>query len=272
VVVSNETSIVSAAVLATAKRQGHSDSHGRKEDQMQNALRMLCLVGMSVVLITGCATRNWVRDYVGVQAIETHDRVAKVDEKVDQKATEGMRRAEQIDARIADESKRVDGRIEGLGTRVNANETAIGEVRGRADAAQEQANNALRKQEATDSRLATLWANRDRRTRVDTIDVPFGFNRANLNDSAATALMALVKELKENEKLSVALVGYADPVGPREYNIQLSQRRVEAVRRFLVEHDVELWRIHTVGLGPVTEKGIPNQQKRRVTVTLLTSE
>jgi outer membrane protein OmpA-like peptidoglycan-associated protein len=47
---------------------------------------------------------------------------------------------------------------------------------------------------------------------------------------------------------------------------------VEAVRRFLVQNDVELWRIHTVGLGPLAEKGVPNQQKRRVTVTLLTAE
>lgn len=31
----------------------------------------------------------------------------------------------------------------------------------------------------------------------------------------------------------VELGGYTDSVGPREYNLQLSYRRVEAVRRYL---------------------------------------
>jgi len=54
--------------------------------------------------------------------------------------------------------------------------------------------------------------------------------------------------------------------------VGLSQRRVEAVRRFLVEKGVELPRIHLVGLGPITEKGTPNDQKRRVTVNLMVAK
>src|SRR3989442_7055380 len=36
-------------------------------------------------------------------------------------------------------------------------------------------------------------------------------------------------------RLSVDLEGYADPTGTYEYNVGLSQRRVETVRRYLVE-------------------------------------
>jgi outer membrane protein OmpA-like peptidoglycan-associated protein len=226
--------------------------------------RASCVVGLaaaSVLLISGCASKDWVREYVGVQAAETNQHVAKVEEK----ANDG---AQRLEARIAGEAQRT----EALGTRVNAAETSIGEVRGQTTAAQDQANTALRKAEASDSRLTSLWASRDKRTPVETLEVAFGFDRWKLNDTAETALVALVKELKENPKLSVALVGFTDPVGPRDYNLQLSQRRVEAVQRFLVEHDVELWRIHTVGLGPLVARDIPNNQKRRVTVTLLTSE
>jgi outer membrane protein OmpA-like peptidoglycan-associated protein len=44
------------------------------------------------------------------------------------------------------------------------------------------------------------------------------------------------------------------------------------VRRFLVEKGIELPRIHLVGLGPIMEKGTPNDQKRRVTVKLMVAK
>ncbi len=242
---------------------------------MDSAIRIVCLAAISHLVISGCATKNWVREYVGVQAAETNQHVSKVEERVDSgtqrletRIAEEAQRTQRLETRIAEEAQRT----EGLETRVNAAEASLGEVRGLTNAAQGQANTSLRKTEETDSRLTSLWANRDKRKPVDTLEVAFGFDRWKLNDTAETALVALVKELKENPKLSVALVGFTDPVGPRDYNLQLSQRRVEAVQRFLVEHDVELWRIHTVGLGPLVARDIPNNQKRRVTVTLLTSE
>jgi len=75
--------------------------------------------------------------------------------------------------------------------------------------------------------------------------------------------------MKENPKLTVDLQGYADPVGTYGYNVGLSQRRVESVRRYLVERGVELPRIHLIGLGPIAEKGTPNKDKRRVTVKMM---
>ena len=231
---------------------------------MQYLVRAFAVTAASVLLVAGCASKGWVRDFVGVRAGETDQHVAKVEEKVN----EGMQRTDRVEARITEEAQRADE----LAGRLNSTDSSVGEVRGLTSAAQEQANNALRKAEASDSRLTTLWSNRDKRTPVDTIQVSFGFDRWSLNDNAETSLVGLVKELKENPKLSVALMGYTDPIGPREYNLELSERRVEAVRRFLVEHDVELWRIHTVGLGPLADKTVPNPQKRRVTVTLLAAE
>ena len=70
---------------------------------------------------------------------------------------------------------------------------------------------------------------------------------------------------------SLELEGYTDSAGDAMYNIQLSQRRSEAVRRFLVEKGVELHRIQSIGLGDIrpsadngTAKG--REQNRRVTV------
>ena len=70
----------------------------------------------------------------------------------------------------------------------------------------------MHKAEASDSRLTTLWNNRDKRTPVDTVQVSFGFNGWSLNDNAETSLVGPVKEIRENPKLSVTLMGYTDPI------------------------------------------------------------
>jgi outer membrane protein OmpA-like peptidoglycan-associated protein len=60
-------------------------------------------------------------------------------------------------------------------------------------------------------------------------------------------------------------------MGPVPYNLQLSQRRAEAVRRFLVQSGVELHRIQAIGLGvaPATPQAkTPPAQYRRVAVKL----
>jgi outer membrane protein OmpA-like peptidoglycan-associated protein len=80
--------------------------------------------------------------------------------------------------------------------------------------------------------------------------------------------LQITKELKDNPLLTVDLEGYTDQMGPREYNVGLSQRRVESVRRFLIGNGADLARIYSVGLGPLngTEQAA---LKRRVTVRLM---
>ena len=85
---------------------------------------------------------------------------------------------------------------------------------------------------------------------------------------AQTALLSLVKELRENPKLIVDLEGYTDSVGPREYNVQLSQRRVEAVRRYLVDKGVDMPRIQWIGLGQLPDRGTQEDQAKNRRVTL----
>ena len=103
--------------------------------------------------------------------------------------------------------------------------------------------------------------------------VQFEFDKWVLDDGTQTRLLALVKQLEEQPQLSVELEGYTDSIGAGAYNIQLSQRRAEAVRRFLVEKGVELPRIHSIGLGDIrpvadnkTKQG--RDQNRRVSIRL----
>jgi len=103
--------------------------------------------------------------------------------------------------------------------------------------------------------------------------VTFAFDKADLTDADRTALAEVATQVREHPDLMVNLEGYTDPVGTRDYNIQLSQRRAAAVQRYLVEKGVELSRIHWIGLGVLSGTGAPEEQakKRRVTVTVLST-
>ena len=109
------------------------------------------------------------------------------------------------------------------------------------------------------------------RNQVQTHHLQFGFDRWDLDNTAQTYLLVLVKKVREDPKLTVDLEGYADSVGSRDYNLWLSQKRVETVRRYLVERGVESARIRSARVGQVADGSTPEERakNRRVTVKLM---
>ncbi|MCY1012434.1 OmpA family protein [Nannocystis pusilla] len=59
-----------------------------------------------------------------------------------------------------------------------------------------------------------------------------------------------VAVLKEFPSLKIEIQGHTDDVGGRDFNLELSQRRADSVKRYLVEHGIEESRIKTTGFGP----------------------
>src|SRR5919201_6097100 len=176
-----------------------------------------------LLLTAGCATKQWVQERLGRTRGEVDQRVGAVDQRVgavDQ-------RVGTVEAQVGEHTQRLNQTTQTLGTVDERVRTVEG-------------------------RVTKFSANRRARNLVDSTDVFFGFDRWDLSDSAQTALLSIIKELQTNAQLTVDLQGYTDPVGKYEYNVGLSQRRVEAVRRFLVEKGVQLPRIYAVGIGPVT--------------------
>jgi outer membrane protein OmpA-like peptidoglycan-associated protein len=231
---------------------------------MRNVMRMGILIPAALLLVSGCATRGWVREYWGPKEAQIDQRVGKVEGKIGE---EGQR-IDKTEARLTEGSQRAD-KMDG---RMNSMETSIGDVRETAKVAKDRAETGVSKANETNDRLTRLWESRNKRSLVETIDVPFRFDRWDLSDRSATALLDVAKELKGNERLAVELEGYTDATGDPKYNIQLSQRRVETVRRFLVKQGVEQPRIHAIGLGPVIDPATPTEKKRRVTVRLMMTE
>jgi outer membrane protein OmpA-like peptidoglycan-associated protein len=218
-----------------------------EEAAMRQAVMVGVVLPAALMLVSGCATKKWVTEFVGKKEVEIDQRFTGVDKK------------------MSDESQRVDQRVEGVDTRLKSTEGTLTQTKERAESAYSKADD-------TNSRLTRLWSNRNVRNQVENYQVLFGFDKWDLNDNAQTTLVSIIKEMKENPNLTVDLQGYADPVGSYPYNVGLSQRRVESVRRFLVEKGIELPRIHLIGLGPIAEKGTPNAEKRKVTVKLLVTK
>jgi outer membrane protein OmpA-like peptidoglycan-associated protein len=229
---------------------------------MHHDLRFGLILPAALLVLSGCATKGWVQEQLGQQRTQVDQRFATVETKVNEDA----QRIGGVEARVTEQGQAAQS----MGTRMGVFETNVGEANTLARGAGERADGAMARANEVDGRLTRLWNSRDQRNLVEAVEIRFPFAKAELSDAAQTALVGLAREMKENPRLAVELEGYTDSSGSLDYNLALSQRRVEAVRRFLVQRGVELRRINAAGLGPLADRDLPAEQKRRVTVRLTT--
>ena len=77
----------------------------------------------------------------------------------------------------------------------------------------------------------------------------FEFDRATIR-GAQPKLDEMAKALRENPEIgNVKITGYTDRLGTDAYNMELSQRRAEAVKSYLVSQGVAANRLSAVGRG-----------------------
>lgn len=126
--------------------------------------------------------------------------------------------------------------------------------------------------ESLKQRLGALQAKTQETERgtILTLDsVLFETNEAALKSGALQNLYPLVTFLRDNPERTIKIEGHTDSMGDEAYNLELSQRRAESVRAFLVQNGVEPKRIVARGYGetaPVAtnETAAGRQQNRRV--------
>lgn len=104
-------------------------------------------------------------------------------------------------------------------------------------------------------------------------DVLFDTARSNLKAGSLQKIYPLVEYLKEYPETMVKIEGHTDSQGSADYNAQLSQRRAEAVRNFLVNNGISPERITAQGMGedyPIATNSTAagRLQNRRVEVTI----
>lgn len=84
------------------------------------------------------------------------------------------------------------------------------------------------------------------------VDLLFRTDEDVLSDSMGARLASLAQSLADNPHIRVRLDGFADQRGDAEYNLKLSERRVEFVRDQLVAAGVDESRISYAAHGEVT--------------------
>lgn len=78
----------------------------------------------------------------------------------------------------------------------------------------------------------------------------FDTGKADIKPESEPTLKEIAKLLQQNPKLKLYVVGHTDNVGPLTYNMDLSQRRAEAVANILVsKYNIDAKRLHAVGVG-----------------------
>src|SRR2546423_7079867 len=157
---------------------------------------------------------------------------------VESRATPLEERATASEGRLGEveqNAQKLSGQLDELAAVSNA-------ARGGAKAAQETADAAVAGVNATNDRISAL----DAYVPQDTASVNFRVGSSVLNPDAKTKLDEIATKALNAKGYVLEVTGFADSTGGTEMNRRLSQRRADAVIRYLVEnHQIPLRRIVT---------------------------
>jgi outer membrane protein OmpA-like peptidoglycan-associated protein len=154
-------------------------------------------------------------------------------------------------------------------------EAAAAAAQQQAQLAEQQREQAIQQKEAMRARLLAQL-NQVLQTRdtakgliVSMPDVLFAFNKYDLKPEARERLAKISGIVLAYPDLKLQIEGYTDSIGSDEYNQQLSEKRAEAVRDFLVSNGVSINNVTAQGMGkadPVADNSTAQgrQLNRRV--------
>jgi OOP family OmpA-OmpF porin len=101
----------------------------------------------------------------------------------------------------------------------------------------------------------------------------FDFNKFDITAEAAATIQKAADETKSGHITTINVTGHTDTVGTVKYNLKLSERRADAVKRQLVADGVPGDEISTTGVGKSgllvpTPDGVREPQNRRAEIVL----
>ncbi len=208
---------------------------------------------------------------LAAEKIRFNEADMRVARAIESRATPLEERADTTENKLSQveaNAQRLSGQLEELAAVSNA-------ARGGAKAAQATADAAVAGVNATNERISAL----DDYQPQDTAAVNFRSGSAVLSTEAKAALDDIASKAMNAKGYVLEVSGFADSRGSINLNRQLSQRRADAVIRYLVEnHSIPLRRIITpFGYGemnPVAENETRDgrAQNRRVEIKLLVNK
>lgn len=148
----------------------------------------------------------------------------------------------------------------------------------KAQRAQTEAQRARAEAARLKSEMEALQATQTQRGMVLTLgDVLFDLDKADLKPAGVRTVERLAQFMQEYPERRVRVEGYTDSTGSEDYNLRLSERRAEAVRRALMQEGIDPPRIEVEGFGeqyPVAsnDSASGRQQNRRVEIVISDEE
>jgi outer membrane protein OmpA-like peptidoglycan-associated protein len=228
---------------------------------MNQRFTAIVICGAASLLVSACATKGFVRE----QVTSTETRL--------------VQRADSTEGKLRETSDRTASNtqaIEAAGQRLTSLDGRIGEVSTIATEAKKDAATVAAAQRDAEAQFNQRFKDRNKYSMVEQKIVFFDFNKADLRDEGMNELEDVARALKADPNGILELQGFADQRGTDKYNYQLTRDRVDAVVRYLVQrHNIDLRRIHAVGMGKAAlaqgEKGGKETfaKSRRVEIRLL---
>jgi outer membrane protein OmpA-like peptidoglycan-associated protein len=196
----------------------------------------------ATLLTGGCATKKYVQNTT-----------APIQAKVDQVGDQTNKNGQQIQQTRTDLTANINGVDEKAQSGISAAKEQAMTAQNSARDAMNKANDAstMANQDSEEIKgLRQVVSNLDDYKQVADLTIPFGFNKYTLTDKDRENLDSMVANASKNKRYFIAVEGFTDRTGSRQYNEVLSRKRADAVTEYLVaKHDIPTFRIHMIGLG-----------------------
>jgi len=250
-------------------------------------MKMTMMMGSALALSllgTGCATKKYVAKTVApvetrLEATETKNDTKNSDQ--DKQLTAHGTQIEELDRDLSRTKERLtdaDAKAVAAGDAAKKADSKATDAALAADGANKAADNARTFAANGISQLGRTVDAMNNYQMTKSTAVLFGVNRYTLNDDAKAQLDDLSKSVAGMERYVIEVQGFTDKTGPASVNEPLSEKRAEAVARYLAnEHKIPVRSMTMLGSGyaqPVADDKTRDgrKQNRRVEVRLYVPE
>lgn len=212
----------------------------------------------ALLSITGCATKNYVRNQTAPLIQQT--------DQLDQKTADNNRAIHDVDNRAQAGISKAQQSADAAGQSANAAQQS-------AQNATSAANDAVHRASA----LSDVVSGLDNYKQTGTVTVNFGFDKAVLTSDDRAELDSFAAKLNGASSYILEVTGGTDSTGNPQYNYQLSQRRADAVVQYLAaKYQISPRRFYLIGIGEDKAPGDNHTRagramNRRVMVQMLSS-
>ena len=200
----------------------------------------IILVGLIPLLISGCATREYVHEYLSNQLKPLNTQTAALDGRLTSAEAGIATNASNLkntEAALAE----VQVTLKVHADRLTKNEADIAQLSKTAQEALERANQAGKLAEG--KLIYEVVLSDDK--------LKFGTGKTALGGVAEAALDTFVSQLKSgNKNVYLEIQGHTDSIGTPQHNLKVGAARAEAVKRYLnISGGIALHRMSTISYG-----------------------